>query len=215
MIERVETVAEEVASSISHGVGLLASLVALPVLVVVTVKRHDAWLVTGVSIFGATLVLLYLASTLYHAFPPSRAKKVFRLLDHSAIYLLIAGTYTPFALGPLRGLWGVVLLSIVWGLAVSGICVKAILGVRASWLSTVLYLAMGWMGLVAAKPLFEQLPTIGMIWLVLGGLCYSTGIIFFHSKRLPFAHFVWHLMVLAGSVFHTMAVLLAAPPLRA
>lgn len=215
MIERVESVAEEVASSISHGVGLLASLVALPVLVAVTVKRHDAWLVTGVSIFGATLVLLYLASTLYHAFPPSRAKKVFRLLDHSAIYLLIAGTYTPFALGPLRGPWGVVLLSIVWGLAVSGICVKAVLGVRASWLSTVLYLAMGWMGLVAAKPLFEQLPTIGMIWLVLGGLCYSTGIIFFHSKRLPFAHFVWHLMVLAGSVFHTMAVLLAAPPLRA
>jgi hemolysin III len=215
MIDRVETVAEEFASSISHGIGLVGSIAALPVLVLATRRHKDPWLTTGVVIFGASLILLYLASTMYHALPPSKAKRICRVLDHSAIYLLIAGTYAPFTLGPLRGPWGYSLLAVVWALALLGITVKAKRGANAGWFSTAVYLLMGWLALVAMRPMFEQLPTIGMVWLLAGGICYTTGVVFFVMRRLPFSHFIWHLMVLAGSVFHVLAVLHAAPPLHA
>jgi hemolysin III len=212
MIDRVETVAEEFASSISHGIGLVGSIAALPVLVLATRRHQDPWLMTGVVVFGSSLVILYLASTLYHALPPSKAKRVCRVLDHSAIYLLIAGTYAPFTLGPLRGPWGYTLLVVVWTLALLGIAVKAKRGAHAGWFSTAVYLTMGWLAIVAMRPMFEQLPTIGIVWLLAGGMCYTTGVVFFVMRRLPFSHFIWHLMVLAGSVFHVLAVLHAAPP---
>jgi hemolysin III len=212
LIDRVESVAEEFASSISHGIGLVGSIAALPVLVLATRKHNDPWLLTGVIIFGTSLVLLYLASTLYHALPPSKAKRVCRVLDHSAIYLLIAGTYAPFTLGPLRGPWGYTLLAVVWTLAFFGIAVKALRGAHAGWVSTGVYLLMGWLAVVAMKPMFDQLPTRGIVWLLAGGMCYTTGVVFFVMRRLPFSHFIWHLMVLAGSVFHVLAVLHAAPP---
>lgn len=208
MAGRTLSLGEEIANSVTHGVGLLASAAALPVLIVVAVGRHDVWQVVGGAIFGATLVLLYTASTLYHALPPaSRAKRVFRVLDHAAIYLLIAGTYTPFALGALRGPWGWSLLGVVWGLAVLGIVAKATLGFRYPRLSTVVYLLMGWLVLVAVAPLAAHVAMAGIVWLAVGGLAYTAGVVFFAWERLRYGHMVWHLFVAAGSVCHFMAVL--------
>lgn len=186
---------------------MLLSCVALPTLVVVAAARHDTWQVIGGSIFGATLLLLYCASTLYHALPSPRAKRVFRVLDHAAIYLLIAGTYTPFALGVLRGGWGWSLLGAVWGLAAIGIVVKALWGFRAARLSTAVYLLMGWLIVIAMQPLVARIGLSGLAWLLAGGVCYSAGVVFFAWERLRYGHMVWHLFVLAGSVLHFIAVL--------
>lgn len=198
---------EEIANSVTHGVGLLLSIVALPALVVVAARRHDAWQIVGGAIYGLTLVLLYTASTLYHALPAPRAKDVFRVLDHAAIYLLIAGTYTPFALGVLRGTWGWSLLAAVWALAVVGIVLKATRGFRYAWLSTAVYLAMGWLIVVALRPLVAQIGIDGLAWLLAGGLAYTAGVVFFAWDRLRYGHMVWHLFVLAGSICHFVAVL--------
>jgi hemolysin III len=205
--ERRLSLGEEIANSVTHGVALLASLAALPILIVVTVSRHDAWQVVGGTIFGATLVMLYAASTLYHALPHSKAKRVFRVLDHSAIYLLIAGTYTPFALGALRGLWGWTLLGAVWTLAVLGIVAKTTIGFRFPRLSATVYLVMGWLAVIALGPLRAHVGTSGLAWLVAGGLCYTAGVVFFAWQRLRYGHMVWHLFVTAGSVCHFFAVL--------
>lgn len=205
--KRPQTLGEEIANSVSHGVGLLVALFAAPLLVLDAIERADPAAIFGASVFAATMVLLYVSSTLYHALPQGRAKKIFRVLDHSAIYLFIAGTYTPFALGVLRGPWGWTLLALVWGLAGLGIALKATGGVRHPKLSTGLYLAMGWLVLAAAKPLVVAMPAWGLFWLVAGGVAYTAGVGFFAATRVPYTHFVWHLFVAAGSSCHFVAVL--------
>ncbi|NUO63053.1 MAG: hemolysin III family protein [Gemmatimonadaceae bacterium] len=205
---RPQTLGEEIASSITHGMGLAASIVALPLLIVAAARQGDAWRVTSAAIFGSSLVLLYTASTLYHALPRSRAKDVFRVIDHSAIYALIAGTYTPFLLGPLRGPWGWSLLAIVWALAAAGIVAKSTLGFRWARLSTAVYLLMGWIGIVAARPLLERISFAGIAWILAGGLAYTAGVLFFvWDERIRYGHAIWHLFVATGSVCHVVAVL--------
>ncbi len=203
---RPQSLGEEIANSVSHGVGFLAALVALPVLVLGALP-HGAAAVVGAVIFAATAALLYLTSTLYHALAPNRAKRLFQIFDHGAIYLLIAGTYTPFTLGVLRGTWGWTLFGLIWALAVAGVVIKSIGGIRYHRLSTALYLAMGWLILVAAKPLWQRVPGWGLFWLVAGGLAYTAGVGFYAADRLRYGHFVWHLFVLAGTVCHFVAVL--------
>lgn len=203
---RTQTLGEEIASSISHGVGALGSIAVTPFLIVNTIKSGAA-AVVGASIFGATMIILYTASTLYHAFPQSRTKRVFNILDHAAIFLLIAGTYTPFTLGVLRGAWGWSLFGVVWAIAIFGVVIKSVFGATSGKLSTSLYLAMGWIAVVAIKPFWENIPANGLIWLLAGGLMYSAGVIFFIAKRLRYAHFLWHLFVMAGTGCHVIAVM--------
>ena len=208
MPEHDPSLGEEIANAITHGAGLLASVIALPVLIWSASRSHDGARITGVTIFGVTLCLLYTASTLYHSFPPGRAKRVFRVLDHGAIYLLIAGTYTPFALGALRGAWGWSLLVITWALALAGVVMKATVGFRFEKLSTAIYVGKGWMAIVAIKPLLEHVAPAGLIWLLAGGLCYTGGVVFYATdRRLWYGHAIWHLFVAAGSVCHFFAVL--------
>jgi hemolysin III len=204
---RPPSLGEEIANSVTHGLGLAASLAAAPVLIVVA-ARGDAWQVVGSSVFAATLVALYAASTLYHSLPLSRAKRVFRVLDHGAIYLLIAGTYTPFTLGVLRGAWGWTLFGLVWGLAAIGVVFKSVRGFRHPRLSTAVYLAMGWLVVVAIRPLFANMSVAGLLWLLAGGLAYTGGIVFYILDHKRYVHAVWHLFVLAGSTCHFVAVLL-------
>jgi hemolysin III len=201
---------EEIANSVSHGVALLLAAFGLPVLIVSAGRHGSPATIVGASVFGATLVGLYLASTLYHALPHSRAKRVWRLIDHVAIYLLIAGTYTPFTLGVLRGTWGWTLFGLVWTLAIAGILMRLLAGLRLPVLSVGLYLLMGWLAVIAAGPLLERLPRPGLAWLVAGGLSYTAGVAFYAARRVPYAHFVWHLFVMAGSACHYVAVLFYA-----
>ena len=204
---RTQSSGEEIANTVSHGLGFLAAVATIPILVIAALNDGAA-AVVGAAIFGATTALLYLASTLYHALAPNRAKRVFRIIDHAAIYLLIAGTYTPFTLGVLRGPWGWTLFGLVWGLAVIGIFLKAVRGVRYPRLSTIVYLAMGWLVLVALKPLVNNVPAWGLFWLVAGGVAYTAGVAFYAADhRLRYSHFVWHLFVLAGTACHFVAVL--------
>jgi hemolysin III len=206
--EHDPSLGEEIANAITHGAGLVASLIALPVLVWSAAQSHDDARVVGAAIFGATLCLLYGASTLYHSFPPGRTKRVFRVLDHGAIYLLIAGTYTPFALGPLRGPWGWTLLGVVWALAAAGVVLKATVGFRYPRLSTALYVGMGWLVVVAVRPLLQHVGRGGLLWLLAGGLCYTGGVVFYATdRRVWYGHAIWHLFVAAGSVCHFVAVL--------
>lgn len=212
-IDRVQSLGEEIANSVTHGVGTLASLVGLPFLVLAALP-HGAGIVVGNVVFGASLFLLYLSSTMYHSLARNRAKRVFRILDHSAIFVLIAGTYTPFTLGVLRGVWGWTLFGVVWGLAALGIALTASLGVRFPRLSTFVYIGMGWLMVIAAKPLMTHVPPTGLAWLVAGGLAYTGGTAFYGWRRLQYHHTVWHLFVLTGSICHFAAVLrYAAPPL--
>jgi len=201
-----ESLWEEVANSLSHGAGLVAALVATPFLITEAASRGSGAFLVGASVFAATVLLLYLGSTLYHALPVGRAKRVFRVVDHCAIYLLIAGTYTPFTLGVLLGVWGWSLLVLVWSLAAIGITLEVSGGPRHPALSLVLYLAMGWLVVVAIRPLSLHLPAAGLIWLIAGGLAYTLGVVFYTAKGLRFAHLVWHLFVLAGTFCHFTAV---------
>lgn len=207
MSARAQSLGEEIANSVSHGVGLAAALVAFPLLVIVAVRRGEAAGVVGASVFATTVVLLYLASTLFHALPGKRAKRVFRLLDHAAIYVLIAGTYTPFMLGALRGPWGWTLLGLVWGLAVVGTVLKVLAGFRYPIISTLGYLAMGWLILVAIEPALTLIPRQGLYWLLAGGVAYTAGAAFFAMDRIRYFHFVWHLLVITGTTCHVIAVL--------
>lgn len=200
--------AEELANSLSHGLALVAALVGGPYLIVQAVRRADAAFVVGTSIFCATIVILYLASTLYHALPAGKAKRVFRVLDHSSIFLLIAGSYTPFMLGVLRGAWGWTLLGVVWGLALAGIVLKSFGKGSHPIFSTGLYLLMGWLVVVAVDPLFTRVPAAGLLWLLAGGLFYTAGVAFYATdSRLRFGHLIWHLFVVAGTACHYFAVL--------
>jgi len=210
LAERSQSSGEEIANAVSHGVGLLLSVIAAPVLVIAAVQRGGVTEIIAASIFGVTMVLVYLTSTLYHALPMNRAKRLFRILDHGAIFLLIAGTYTPFTLGPLRGTWGWTLFGLVWGLALAGIVFKAVGGVRYPKFSTCLYIAMGWLVIVAIEPLRLNMPTTGFSWLLAGGVAYTAGVAFFAPKRFRYSHFVWHLFVIAGTACHFAAVLLYA-----
>ncbi len=204
---RIQTFGEEIANSVSHGVGVLAAIAVTPFLIVKAIPLGAA-AVTGASIFGVTMIILYLSSTLYHAFPHSKTKRVFRVFDHSAIFLLIAGTYTPFTLSVLAGAWGWTLLGIVWTLAVAGVIMKSVRNVGTGKLSIVLYLGMGWLAVLAAKPLYEALPSWGLFWLLAGGVMYSVGVLFFaYDHRVRYNHFIWHLFVLAGTSCHVIAVL--------
>jgi hemolysin III len=204
--DRLQTRGEEVANSISHGVGFVAAAAAAPLLVLKALPK-GAWGIVGVAIFSLTMLLLYLSSTLYHAFPHSRVKRVFRVFDHSSIFLLIAGTYTPFTLLVLPPAWGWTLFGLVWALAVFGIVLKSVQPVKSSRLSTILYIGMGWLAVVAVKPLVTHLPLAGLLWLLLGGAFYSLGIIFFATDhRVRFHHFVWHLFVLAGTACHVVTI---------
>lgn len=200
---------EELVNSCTHGVGLGLSIAGFVVLLILAARYGTAWHVAGCVVYGSTLVCLYLASTLYHGVPLSRLKHILKIFDHSAIYLLIAGTYTPFLLVNLRGAWGWSLLGIVWGCAVAGITLKFWLIDHCKIISTVLYLAMGWLVLVAAKPLVAHVSASGLRWLLAGGVTYTVGIVFYATRRVPYSHAVWHLFVIAGSVCHYLAVIYA------
>lgn len=206
--KREQTQAEEIANSISHGLGLIAALVAVPLLIVHAVRHGGAAFIVGASLFSATIFLLYLSSTVYHALPMGKAKRAFRVLDHSSIFLLIAGTYAPFTLGVLRGAWGWTLFGIVWGLAIAGVALKASGRISHPVFSTGLYLLMGWLVVVAIDPLFTSVPTAGLLWLLAGGLSYTAGVVFFAADSwLQYGHLIWHLFVVAGTACHYFAVL--------
>lgn len=198
--------AEELANRLTHGIGAVLSVAGLVLMVVYSALYGDAWIVTSTAIYGASLVILYTASTLYHTFKSDRMRRFFQKLDHSAIYVLIAGTYTPFTLGPLRGGWGWTLFGIVWGFAVVGVVLKLFFAGKADVLSTIAYLVMGWIVVIAIKPLVATLPREALWWLIGGGLSYSLGTIFYLWEKLPFNHAVWHLWVLGGSVCHWIAI---------
>lgn len=207
MHSRPQTLGEEIANSVSHGMALIAAIVAVPFLMA-SAHRLGAANRVGAAVFATTMVLLYLASTVYHALPPGRAKGVVMKLDHGAIYIFIAGSYTPFALGALGGPWGWTLFGLVWSLAAVGITLKAYDRLSQPWLSTGLYLLMGWLVLIAAIPLVERVPLPGVALLVAGGLAYTVGVIFFIlDSRVRYAHTVWHCFVVAGTSCHFFAVM--------
>ena len=207
-----ESLIEELANGITHGIGLALSVVGLIVLVVLSILRGNAWHIAGCTTFGVTLVLLYAASTMYHSSRSPRFKRILKILDHTAIYLLIAGTYTPFTLVNLRGFWGWTLFGLVWGLSVFGILWKLFHVDRFQIVSTLVYVAMGWLVLIAIKPVMSAVPLSGMAWLFAGGLFYTVGVLFFAWKRVPYNHAIWHVFVMAGSICHYFAVMFYVLP---
>lgn len=200
------SLAEEIANACTHGVGALLGIAGLVALILFSVNEGTAWHLTSGIIYGASLIFLYTASTLYHAITHQKAKQVFQKIDHAAIYVLIAGTYTPFLLVNLRGPWGWSLLAVIWSIAVGGVFLETFKKKRIKWLSLTLYLSLGWMALVAVKPMLAEVPLHALGLLLAGGLCYSVGVIFYVQKRMLYHHAIWHLFVLAGSVFHFFAV---------
>lgn len=210
-VDRPQTMGEEIANALSHGLGLLLAVASLPILVVFSGQHGVRSSLAGALVFSITMMLLYGASMLYHALPAGRAKAIFQRLDHAAIYLFIAGSYTPFVLGPLYGAWGWSLFGVVWGAAALGITAKLLNRLSHPWLSTGLYVAMGWVAVVAAGPLLERMAPQGLALLVAGGVAYTLGAVFFLlDNRVRYAHFIWHLFVLAGSVLHFFAALFHA-----
>ncbi len=198
---------EEIFNSISHGIGTLLSVAALVTLIVFAVMKGSVWHVVSFTIFGSTLVLLYLSSTLYHSFTSEKLKNLFARFDHAAIFLLIAGTYTPFLLTSLRSNLGWVMFGIIWGLAITGVVIRSIFLTRFRKLMVALYLGMGWLMIIAVGPMMENLPKISLLFLLLGGIFYSVGVIFYVWRNLKYGHGIWHLFVLAGSIMHYFAVL--------
>lgn len=200
------SIREEIASSASHGLGLVAALVAGPLLIVRAIHHEKPWGMFSASVYTITIVTLYMTSTVYHALPQGAAKRIFRRLKHCAIFLLIAGTYTPVTLVAMRGEWGRTIFTIVWALAGVGILLKATATTRHRWLPAVLYLALSWTILIAIGPLTRQVPYEGLMWLLAGGIAYTSGLAFFAAKNVPYCHFVWHLFVLAGTICHFVAM---------
>jgi hemolysin III len=205
---REQSRAEEIANSISHGIALVAAFIGSPFLIMQAARHGNTGFLVGTWLFAATTILLYLSSTIYHALPIGKAKRAFRVFEHCAIFFLIAGTYTPFTLGILRGAWGWTLFGFIWFLAVAGVVLK-LFGKRSHpVLSTCLYLLMGWLVLIAIAPLSAKMPAAGLSWLVAGGLCYTVGVVFFATdSRLLYGHLIWHLFVIAGTTCHFIAVL--------
>ena len=202
-----QAILEEIANSISHGLGFILSIVAITFLVVYSCKDNDPWKMIAFSIYGSSLSILYLFSTLYHSFSNSRIKAIFRRLDHAAIYLLIAGTYTPFILISLRETWVIYLFPVVWSMAIIGIYIKIFYIHRYERLTLLYYIIMGWMALIAVKPLFNSIPIESFFYIMLGGVVYTTGIIFYTWHKLPYNHTIWHGFVLIGSFSHFMGML--------
>ena len=208
------TIGEEIANSVTHGIGAALSVAGLTLLVVLAAIYGDVWRVVSFSIYGSSLVLLYLCSTLYHSIQHPKVKQVLRIFDHSAIYLLIAGTYTPFTLVSMRGPWGWTLFSIVWGLALLGIAFKTVFIGRWEKLATAAYVLMGWLVVFAFKEMLITIPPGGVLWLVIGGVVYTLGVIFYAWEKLPYNHAIWHLFVLGGSACHFFAILFHVLPVR-
>ena len=205
---RPQTFGEELANAISHGIGFALAVASLPLLVVFGTPSGGAMNVVAACVFSATMMLLYFVSTLYHAMPAGRAKALLNRLDHAAIYVFIAGSYTPFVFGVLHGPWGWSLFGVVWALAALGVTAKLMNRLSHPLLSTGLYVAMGWVAIVAAGPLLGRMPAAGIAWLVAGGLAYTAGaVVFLFDSRLRYGHFAWHLFVLAGSTCHFFAAL--------
>ena len=204
---------EEIANSITHGVGAVFGVAAFVVLATLAARTGDPWRFVSLTIYGSTLTFMYLSSTLYHSFKNPGAKRILRYFDHSAIYLLIAGTYTPFTLVSLRGGWGWALFGLIWGFAVLGLILTVSGFGRSRILASLIYIGMGWLVVIAAKPLLAAIPSGGIAWLVAGGLFYTFGVIFYIWKKLPFNHAIWHLFVLAGSVCHFFAILFYVLPI--
>jgi hemolysin III len=204
---RTQSIGEEIANSISHGVGLLGAIAVTPILIVVASRQSGALGIVAASVFGATMILMYLMSMLYHALPESRAKRVFHILDHCAIYILIAGTYTPFTLVVLGGGWGWSMFGVVWGVAIVGILFKAVGRMRHPIVSTTIYIVMGWLVILAIRPLWLHLPVGGVVLLGAGGIAYTLGVAFYASTGMRYNHLLWHLFVLAGTTCHFIAVL--------
>jgi hemolysin III len=206
-----QSTGEELANSISHGIGLVGAIIGAPILLLAAFRHGSIFFLIGTIVFIVTMLLLYLGSMLYHAWPHSRAKSVLQVLDHSAIFWLIAGTYTPFALGPLWGVWGWTMLGVIWALAAFGVFVKATRGAaRHRKFALTLYLGMGWLALFFIRPLVLAVPLSALLLLLAGGLAYTTGVLFFVNERLRYAHFVWHVFVLTGTGCHFAAVLACA-----
>src|SRR5690625_2288817 len=198
---------EEIANVFTHGLGALASLGGGAVVITLAAMMGDPWQLISAIVFCLSLLLLYAASTIYHAVRDELIKARLKVVDHCAIFILIAGTYTPFTLVGLRGGWGWTLFSIVWGLAVAGIIFKLFCTGRLKVLSTLMYIGMGWLVLIAIKPMLRELPLMALVWLLIGGLAYTVGTIFYHNKRIPYSHAIWHMFVLGGSTCHFIAVL--------
>lgn len=202
-----QTRKEEVANAISHGVGAVAAIVAAPFLIIYAVRYGDALTVAGVSVFITSAILLYLSSTLFHSFREGKAKDVFQVFDHVAIFILIAGTYTPFTIGILEGTFGWFMLGLIWFVAIVGITLRLYLGKTNMKIYVAFYLLMGWMIFIGIKPLIENMEVPGLLWLAVGGAAYTLGVIFYLIPRRNYSHFVWHLFVLAGTTSHFVAVM--------
>jgi hemolysin III len=208
-----QSLIEEIANSVTHGIGFLLSIAGLIVLVVLAKIHGDVWRIVSFSIYGSSLIILYAASTLYHSFLSGRINSIFKIIDHSAIYLLIAGSYTPFVLVSLRGAWGWTFFGTIWGLALAGIIFKLFFVKRFLILSTASYLIMGWLAVIAIYPIVKNIPFGGIAWLVTGGIFYSVGVIFHFFYKFPFHHAIWHLFVLGGSICHYFAILFYVLPM--
>lgn len=201
------SIGEEIANSVTHGVGAALSIAAMSILIFIASQNRDAWRIVSFSIYGSTLFILYLASTLYHAFTHEKTKRFFRLMDHSSIFLLIAGTYTPPTLIAMRGPWGWSLFCLIWAMAIGGIIFELIFIGRFQFITVSIYVIMGWLAIFAIKPMIVMLPDGMMKWIVFGGVFYTLGVIFYVWKKMPYNHAVWHLFVLAGSVMHFFGML--------
>lgn len=197
---------EEIANSITHGIGALLSIAAFVILIIVASKKDDIWHLVSFSIYGITLVLLYLSSTLYHSFTKPRIKNLFARFDHVSIFLLIAGTYTPILLTTIHGTQGWMMFVIIWSLAIAGAVIRSIYLYRFRKLMVAVYLGMGWMFILVGKQIIQNLPSISLTFLVLGGIAYSVGVVFYMWRKLPYSHGIWHLFVLAGSMLHFFAI---------
>ena len=211
LASRTQSAGEELANSISHAIGVVGAMIGTPILLLAAFRHASPFFLVGTIIFAVTMLLVYFGSTLYHAWPQTRVKSFLQVMDHSAIFLLIAGTYTPFALGPLRNAGGLTMLGIVWILALFGVVMKATRGaLRHRKLSMTLYLGTGWIALIFIRPLALAIPFSALVWLIAGGVGYTAGTLFFANERLRYAHFVWHLFVLAGTSCHFAAVFICA-----
>ena len=212
-IAREQTSGEELANSLTHGIGVVLTLIVAPLLVIIAARTGDVWRIVSAAVYATTLLLLFTSSMLYHGLRARGAKAVFQRIDHAAIYLLIAGTYTPFTLITLRGPWGWSLFGIIWALAITGVALKGTFGARLPVLSTAVYLGMGWLAVFALRPILTHVAPRGIAWLVAGGLFYTAGVVFYvRDERYRYHHAVWHVFVLAGSIAHFCAILWYALP---
>ncbi len=211
---RIYSIGEEIMNGVTHGLGAALSIAGLTILVVLAVMSGNVRQIVGFSIYGASLIILYLASTLYHSFQKPEVKRVLKIIDHAAIYLLIAGTYTPFLLVGVQGAWGWTMLVLIWGLAILGISFKTLFIDRFQKLSVLGYVLMGWLSVLIIKSLLDTIAVGGLIWLAVGGAIYTIGVIFYSLKKIPYMHGVWHLFVLGGSICHYFAVLLYLAPVQ-